>query len=101
MSTVQAWAVLLGLITPFLVAFVARPTWSPSQKRYLSVGVAVIVGAINLFVQGLLSNFSWEFGSVVNNIVLVLGASQAAYSLLWKPTGISDKVEQVTSPSTS
>ena len=100
MNNAQAWAVLLGLITPFIVAFVARPTWSPSQKRYLSVVVAAIVGAINLLAQGLLADFSWDFGSVIEDLVLVLGASQAAYSLLWKPTGISDKVEQVTSPST-
>ena len=99
MNAVQVWAILLGMITPFVVAFVARPSWSPSQKRYLSVFIAAAIGVINLLAQGLLTNFSWEFGAVVNNLVLVLGASQAAYSLLWKPTGIADTVEAVTSPS--
>lgn len=98
MNAISLWAMVLGVITPFIVAFVSRPTWTPSQKRYLSVAVAAIVGAINLLVQGLLGDFSWDFNSVVSNIVLVLGASQAAYSLLWKPTGVSDSVEKATSP---
>lgn len=98
MDSIQTWAILLGLVTPFVVSFVAQPRWSATQKRVFSVVIAAVIGVGNLIVQGLLANFDWSFNGIVSSIVLVLGASQAAYSLLWKPTGVADAVEEATSP---
>lgn len=99
MSSVTAWSVLLGIITPFLVAIVNNPRWSANTKRYVSMGIAVLVGMMNLIVNNALTNWSdFSLNGVLVNLVLVIGAAQTAYALLWKPTGAADKVEAATSP---
>ena len=96
MDSIQAVSLLLGMVTPLAVSVVSQPRWTATQKRILSILIAVIVGSINMLLRS-------EFllggvGDALANIVLVVGASQAAYSLLWKPTGVAPALEKATSP---
>lgn len=97
MDALQAWGLILGFLTPLLVALVNQPRFTPTQKRLISVFISILVGVINLLVQGALSRWSLDLTDLLANFALVLGAAQAAYALLWKPTGVSDKVEAATS----
>lgn len=98
LSAAESWSILLGLITPFLVSVVNQPKWTSQQKRVLSIIVAVIVGIVNLLVQGAFTNLNQvTWAGVISVVVLVVGSSQAAYALLWKPTGAADSVERATS----
>ena len=99
MSSVQAWSMILGLITPFVIAVVNNPAWNAATKRVVSVVISVLVGVMNLLVSGVALDWAdYSLSGVLVNLALVIGSAQAAYALLWKPTGTTDKVEAATSP---
>lgn len=99
MSSVQAWSMLLGIITPFVVSVVKNPKWTAGRKRVVSVVIAAAIGTMNVLVSGAISNWAdYTLQGVLVNLALVVGSGQAAYALLWKPTGVTDKVEVATSP---
>lgn len=100
MTTPELWAVLVGFLTPLLVAVVKQPRWSKQQKQVISIVVAVVVGVLNLLAQGVLNEASFTPSGALATLVLVLGASQGAYALLWKPTGVSDRIEVATDSET-
>lgn len=91
MNQVDAWALIVGAVTPFLVAVINQPGWSALVRRAVAVGVALILGVVTVAVQGGLS----LSGGLVT-VAAVLGASQAAYALVWKPTGVTSAVESAT-----
>lgn len=97
-SSVQAWAIILGFVTPLITAVVKRPGMSKQAVQIISLIVAVVIGIGNLFVQGTLSNIDWNLTTALASVVAVIGASQAAYALLWKPTGVEPAIDSATSP---
>lgn len=100
LSPAEAWAVLLGLVTPLLASVINQPRWSAAQRRVFSIVTAVLVGVVNLLVQGGFDITTLTWANALSSLVLLIGASQAAYTFLWKPTGVADKVEQATSSGT-
>lgn len=93
MSNTQAWSVILGVITPLLIAVVNRKTWSDQMRRIAAIVVSVVVAVGNLVFNGDITDWkNW-----VVNIALVAGAAQVLYATVFKPTGIADKVDQKTS----
>lgn len=99
MTSVEAWSLLLGLGTPFVVSLINSPKWTAAKRRVTAIVVAVFVGVMNLVVSNALGAWNdFTLQGVLVNAALVAGAAQAAYSLLWKPTGATDKVEIATSP---
>ena len=97
-TNAQAWAILLGIVTPLIVAIAKRPKMSKRAVQMISLGSAIVVGAGNLLVQGFLSNVDWSFGTGMGLIAAVVGASQAAYVLLWSPSGVEPAIDTATSP---
>ena len=92
-GSAAGWSALLGAVVPVVVAFVGHSGWTSTQKRLVAVGVSVVIGAGNLLVQGTLGWADFTWASALADIGLVIGAAQAAYTLVWKPTGAADKVE--------
>lgn len=102
MTITDQWAWLVGFIAPIIVSVISKQTWTSQRKRLVSVGVAIVLGVVTLIVQGAFSTLGeWTWQTPVTVIVLVVGASQAAYALLWKPTGVADKVEAATTSALS
>lgn len=96
MTQTEMWAVIIGFVTPLLVAVVNQPQWTRNQKRVLAVGVSVIVGVLNLVAQGAFTEQSLTWSGALASLVLVIGAAQASYALLWKPSGVAETVEAAT-----
>jgi hypothetical protein len=97
MSQVEAWTLLVGAIVPVLVAVVNQPGWNATVRRIVAVGVSLVIGLGTVVAQGL-ADFS-PAGALVT-IAAVVGAAQAAYALIWKPSGTTDSVERATSRTT-
>ena len=98
MTTLQAWSLILGVITPLVVSIVNRPSIPKVWRTVIAVGVAVVIGIGNLLVQGVvLDTADLTFAKVVVNLALVIGASQAAYVALWHPSKVAPKIEVATS----
>lgn len=93
MTVAQAWAIILGVVTPIIVAFVRKPTTSRLAAQLISLAVAVVIGIGNLAVQGVFNDLTITPARVLTLLAAVIGASQAAYVLLWKPTGVEPAID--------
>lgn len=92
-----SWALILGVLTPLVVALVQQPGWSRPLRAIVSVVASVVVGVITVAANGDLT----EPRPVLAVIALVLVASNTAYTTLWKPTGVAPAIEGATSPGSS
>jgi hypothetical protein len=68
--------------------------------QVISVGIAVVIGVGNLIVQGALNNINITPGNALVLLTAVIGASQAAYVVLWTPTKIEPAINRATTPTT-
>lgn len=89
---VASWGILIGALLPILIAILNQPQWTDQQKRFIALGVAFVSGTGTVIVSG-----NFDPGNWVVTIAAVLGASQAAYTVLWKPTKIAPRIEAATS----
>jgi hypothetical protein len=89
-----SWALILGVLTPLVVAVVQQPRWGTRYRAVVAAVAAVIVGVVTV-----LANGTWQDASgTLGIIALVLVASNTAYKTLWKPTGVAPLIEAKTSP---
>lgn len=88
-------ALLVGLVTPYAVALLAQPSWSKTQRQVASVATAIVFGFVTAVTAGDIT----DPGNILLVIATTFAASEASYQKLWKPTGITSKVESATSPS--
>lgn len=87
-----SWAALIGAMLPLLIAVVNRPQWTAQMKQIIGIAVAAIGGIGTVLASGNFDAQNW-----LVTLVAVIGASQAAYALIWKPTKVAPKIEQATS----
>lgn len=72
------WSSILGVATPFLVAIINQPKWSPLIRALVTVLVSAGLGAATAAVEGKLTGARWTTAA------LVIGAAAvASYKLLW------------------
>ena len=76
--------VLIGIITPLLVAIVTRLNTSSTKKGHLARAFSVAIGAATCYSQGLLST-----ANILGSILAAYGAAQVAYVAVFKPAGVT------------
>jgi hypothetical protein len=91
-----SWGLIAGVVTPWLTSIVQQPRWSNRTRAWVGAGISVVIGILTCLVNGDLH--AQEGQTVLATVAAVLVASQAAYSQLWKPTGVSPAIESATSP---
>ena len=97
MDSATAWSLILGVISPVIISIINRPTWTNQQKRMVAIGFAVLIGVINLIIQGALNDLTISFNAILINLALVISAAQVVFTTVWKPSGLADVVEVKTS----
>ena len=100
---IQAVAIataLAGLLAPFLIALINRPTWSSLRKQNVALGVSVLLGVVGLFLAGAFTEPITEPAAWGVALLAVIGASQTIYTLLLKTTGVGDRLEALGSGDT-
>lgn len=100
MTGVDAMSIIVAvLVLPLLTAVFTRPNMSDSTKRWVSVGVAAVLGTLSAIVSGQLDFVPPDVATwtvrVLVWIATVAVAGQAAYRLLVDP---ARAIEQATSP---
>ncbi|WP_417555579.1 hypothetical protein [Microbacterium sp.] len=88
--------VLLGLIAPYVQAIIQRPHWSPTWKKVISVGLAVIMTVLVLLFYFAATGDVIPAWPVL--VLLALVVAQASYTMVTKST--ASALEQRTSPPT-
>lgn len=111
-AALEANAVLIGMIVgsvmPPLIALVQQPNLSTVTRKRIATAASVVVGVLVAASTGQLAGFNpADLGNLTDmtalvNLVGVVGAvwaaSEATFHKLWRPSGVSDAVEHVTSP---
>lgn len=87
---------IAGFLAPFLIPLINRPQFSDQAKRLIALGVGVVLAVLSLWITG---GFDLGWTAIAATILSVIGLSQTLYAIVVKPTGASDAIEKVTSPS--
>lgn len=101
-SNVDAWEYVLAALIPFIIQFINRPSFSPAKKRFVMVGVTIVIAVVTTWLQGNLLPLNLE--TLGTRIVTLVGAVQVAYTLLTQasPTRtLLNWLEVATTPRTS
>lgn len=89
----QALGLLVGFLLPLATSIVQRPTLSRPVRVLVAVAMAVLAGtAATLAVGG------FDPGNWLTTIGAVLVAAQSSYESLWQPSGVTQAIENATSP---
>jgi hypothetical protein len=91
-------AMLVGVLTPALIAVINHPRWNAQSKRIIAYVSAAILGILTVIANGAFTDWQPTFAGSVTVVLAVIGASQTAYGLLWKPTGAADAIEEKVNP---
>ena len=86
-------AAVIGAVGTFLTAVLTRANWSGNTKRWVAIGVVVILTVVALLVY----QFPDQWQVVAGALAIAVGASQFVYTLL-KPTGVLDFIQVSTTP---
>ena len=87
------YALVIGAVLPFLVAAIAKTTWSSQRKRIVTILLAVLATAIGVVFQ---YRPDW-WQAAVAVLAVIVGVGQTVYTIL-KPTGALDWLEELGSP---
>jgi hypothetical protein len=90
-AQLEVFSTIAGMITPFLVAFANRPTFSPFVRALIAIGASVVVGALTAAGEGQLNGVRWAVAALT-----VLTAATGSYKFLF-PQPVA-RLELATSP---
>ena len=76
--------VLIGIVTPLLVAIVTKLDTSSTVKGLLALAFSSIIGVAVCYANGLLST-----ADILGSVLAAYGAAQVAYVAVFKPAGIT------------
>lgn len=88
----EAFALVLSILTPFLVSFIKQPNWPQWIKLGLAVGISVIAGTGTAYFDNQLVFTPLK---AVVDIAIVLAGSQAFYLRWFKDTALEQKLSEV------
>ena len=92
-----AWIVVLAAVALFVQAVVNQPRWSSTVKRWVTVGIAVVLGTLYMVATGAITELPTEVSETLTYWFIVvagiIAVGQAVYNFL-KP--YLEKVEQAT-----
>lgn len=91
-TTTALWGIVVGVITPPLVAIVQQPHWSTQLRTVVGVAIAVGFAAITCWVDGTIGHGQ----TLIATIGTVLVGAQATYRELWSKVGVTQKIEGAT-----
>lgn len=92
MSNLQMWAIIVGALTPPLVAFVQQPRWPGWFRSTVMIGSAAVDGVVVAWLQGDLTAHRFIDAALIAGVAII-----AAYHGIWKPSGIAPKIEKASS----
>lgn len=92
-----AWSVIIGVVSPWVIAFVQQPHWSVRTRKIVAVVAAVVLGTLTSLGTGAFFADGAPV-SVLGAVGIVLVASQTSYRNLAQPATGRMRTETATSP---
>ena len=91
-SDAQMWALIVGFVSPLLIAVVQRPGWSGPRRTAVAIGWSFITGGATAYFADDLTG-----RSLVSCFLVVAVTAIASYQSIWVPTRIAPWIEAKTS----
>lgn len=92
LKQVQVLSLLIGTVLPIVVAFVTKTVTSPSTKAIVLAALAAVSGYGTEYLSGT-ATFDWW--SALLTWLTTFIVTVAMHYGLWKPTGVTAKVQEV------
>jgi hypothetical protein len=90
-SNLQMWSLIVGFLTPPVLAIIQQGGWSKRVRAVVAFAAAMVAGAGTAYFQGDLTGRRF-----VEAALVVLVATIAAYQGFWKPTDVAPTIEKMT-----
>lgn len=90
-----ALSAIVGVVSPWVIAFVQQPQWSTRVRKLVAVAASVVLGILTSLATGSFADGPVSIGGA---IAIVLVASQSTYKSLAQPTSGRMRTEKATSP---
>jgi hypothetical protein len=87
--TLDMYQQIVGFFLPPLIAVVNRCTWKQTTKYFISFGIVCVAVICHLIFAG-----QWSMADLPGSILKMLTMTIGSYLIFWRPSGISDKIEQ-------
>jgi hypothetical protein len=94
MPDIKLWQEASIILIPLVLAFILQSHWTSQTKKYLAVGLAVVVAAIGQTISGVAD---WQ--QPASAILYVVIGSQGVYLLFKNQIDALAKATDVTQPS--
>lgn len=91
MNDLQMWSLVVGTLAPTLIAVLQQPWWPKWARTVVTALFCLVAGGVTAWLSGELTG-----RGVATAVLLVLVAALATYRSLWKPSGVTDAIEIVT-----
>jgi hypothetical protein len=90
--SLAAWSAAVGFVLPLAIAVIQQRHWSTQLKSLVAFAICIIAAAVTVYFDG----GKFDAGHLVESALIVFTLARASYAGLWKPIGVSDKIETKT-----
>lgn len=89
--TAEIWAILIGIVTPFIVEYLKKAGVKGNRifTFIVAAAVSVIIGSGVVYFSG---DLSFEGGNILGAVGAAFIAAQTAYNVYFKPLKLDDKI---------
>lgn len=94
----ELWAAVSTLVLPLIIAVVQRPTWSDRARAVVAFVAVFVWTCLGVLYVGDGVPQSVDYHTVMRLLLTNFLVSWATYSALYKPTGIAQRIEAMSSP---
>lgn len=91
-SDAQMWSLIVGFLSPLVIAVIQQPTWRGPIRVAVTAGFSLVAGMVTAALNGDLTG-----RSTVSCFLIVAVTSIAAYQNLWRPARAAPWIEAKTS----
>ena len=93
MDNLTMWSLVVGFLSPAVIAILQRPTWSKERRTLLAAAFSIVGGLVTAWLGGELDG-----AGVTTAVLTVAVATITFYKGLWQPAGVAQLIENATSP---
>jgi len=86
------WNAIVAAVLPMIIALIQQPTFPRWARATITLVVCAIGGLVTTYVTD-----QWNSEDVVTSVLTIFAAVLAFHTAFFKPTGITDAIENATS----
>lgn len=86
------WNAIVAAGLPMLLAIIQQPTFPRATRAVITLAACIVGGLATAFFNG-----QWHSEDIITSVLTIFAATLAFHTAFFKPTGITDAIENATS----